>query len=138
MIKLHHFDQRVYGDFKVTFKSKECQFYFWLNASAILYNSKLKDLSEELNREVPIHFEEITEIEETQQIKEDKDKIDLVYPDEQAEIKNRKVEERDNRGEQIFEAANRRQLVKDHMEWQQSMTGNFYSDLKVQAKEDED
>jgi len=82
VIKLHHFDQRVYGDFKVTFKSKDCQFYFWLNASAILYNNKLKELSQELNREVPIHFEEMTEIEETQQIKEDKDKIDLVYPEE--------------------------------------------------------
>ena len=83
MIKLHNLEQRVYGDFKVTFKHKNISFYFWLNVSAILYNTKLRELTE-LNgkEEDPIHFPEFREFEETQQMKEDKHKIKLVYPDE--------------------------------------------------------
>ena len=87
VIKLHNLEQRVYGDFKVTFKHKNISFYFWLNVSAILYNTKLRELTELNGKEDdPIHFPEFQEFEETQQMKEDKHKIKLVYPDEQADI----------------------------------------------------
>ena len=87
VIKLHNLEQRVYGDFKVNFKHKTTSFYLWLNVSAILYNTKLEELTELNGKENdPIHFTEFQEFEETQQMKEDKHKIKLVYPDKQAEI----------------------------------------------------
>lgn len=67
----------------MTFKSKICSFYFWLNVSAILYNTKLEELTKLHNKEDdPIHFTDFKEFEETQQMKEDKHKIKLVYPEE--------------------------------------------------------
>lgn len=132
MIKLHHLDQRVYGDFRVTFKSKLCSFYFWLNVSAIRYNKQLEELTQTLGRTTPIHFEEIEEIEETQALKEDRDKIDLVYPEEIAEIKNRMAgEQNENRLDMINEATTRKNLIRDHMDWQYTMTNSFYSHFNV-------
>lgn len=57
----------MWGDFKVKFKLKDISFYFWLNVSAILYNSDLRKISEKYpgDREVPIHFEEFVEVEDS-------------------------------------------------------------------------
>lgn len=65
-------DQKVWGDFKVEFKSQQASFYFWLNVSAILYNSDLRRISEQQALESgepisdPIHFEEFIEIDESE------------------------------------------------------------------------
>ena len=50
VLKLHYLDKRVYGDFqfKCEFKTginTVCKFYFWLNASALLYNEELKKVT---------------------------------------------------------------------------------------------
>ena len=66
ILNLHRLDQKVWGDFKVQFKSHQASFYFWLNVSAILYNSELKQISKNENFEDPIHFEEFEEIEEAE------------------------------------------------------------------------
>ena len=61
VLNLHYLDQRVWGDFKVDFKSKDCNFYFWLNVSAILYNNDLRKITEREGITEPersIHFEE--------------------------------------------------------------------------------
>ena len=68
VLNLHYLDQRVWGDFKVDFKSKDCNFYFWLNVSAILYNNDLRKITEREGITEPersIHFEEFQELEET-------------------------------------------------------------------------
>lgn len=67
-------------------------------------------------------------------MKEDKEKIDLVYPKKQAEIKNAIGEMKIDRFDQVNEAHGRRDLVMRHMKWQQDMTDGFYGDLTT--KED--
>ena len=46
IFNLHRLEQKVWGDFKVQFKSDSASFYFWLNVSAILYNEELRKVTE--------------------------------------------------------------------------------------------
>ena len=67
ILNLHVLEQKVWGDFKVQFKSPQAEFYFWLNVSAILYNNELRQITESQGlHDDPIHFDEFEEIEETE------------------------------------------------------------------------
>ena len=83
ILNLHRLEQKIWGDFKVQFKSRECSFYFWLNVSAILYNNELRKITEIYGyNDKPIHFNEFEEIEET-------DKLDiknLLLPENHSKI----------------------------------------------------
>lgn len=68
ILNLYEIEQKVWGDFKIQFKSPACVFYFWLNVSAILYNSELAKITESQGlHDDPIHFKEFKEIEDTGQ-----------------------------------------------------------------------
>lgn len=59
IFNLHRLEQKVWGDFKIQFKSDQASFYFWLNVSAILYNEELRNVTESQGlHNDPIHFTE--------------------------------------------------------------------------------
>jgi len=64
-------------------------------------------------------------------MKEDKHKINLIYPDEQAEMLLAEVDEYANRQEELNEVQHRRELVRDHIEWQFGMTESLYEGLRT-------
>ena len=81
---MHPLEQKVWGDFKVQFKSPQAGFYFWLNVSAILYNNELKNASENLGSEHdPIYFNEFEEIEETELSSDKNNMLSLLLPNEE-------------------------------------------------------
>lgn len=82
IFNLHRLDQKVWGDFKVQFKSDQASFYFWLNVSAILYNEELRKITErEGLQHDPIHFNEFQEIEETDFRSDKLNMLKLLLPD---------------------------------------------------------
>ena len=82
IFNLHRLEQKVWGDFKVQFKSDQASFYFWLNVSAILYNEELKKVTEsQMLQNEPIHFDEFEEIEETDFRSDKLNMYSLLLPD---------------------------------------------------------
>lgn len=61
VLNLHSLHQKVWGDFKIDFKSNAASFYLWLNVSAILFNNELRKITERekiTDLKKCIHFEE--------------------------------------------------------------------------------
>ena len=78
VLNLTKVDQKVWGDFKVQFKSSHASFYFWLNVSAILYNSELRKISKSINKD--IHFEEFVEIDDSDNRDQKNKWLNLLIP----------------------------------------------------------
>ena len=96
IFNLHRLEQKVWGDFKVQFKSDQASFYFWLNVSAILYNEELRQATENSGLDDPIHFDEFQEIEETDFRSDKLNMYNLLLPESHAGIVHTLEEEDKN------------------------------------------
>jgi hypothetical protein len=82
----------VVGDFRFQlFEGSHSIFYMWLNVSAICWNEKLKAKTIQLRRENdPLEFSYISEVDETETIRNSKTKYELVLSDQTNELLARK------------------------------------------------
>ena len=92
---MHRLDQKVWGDFKVQFKSPQTAFYFWLNVSAILYNGELRNISQITGES--IHFDEFEEILESDFGRNKPNMYSLLLPEYQSGLMHQEDQDLDNR-----------------------------------------
>ena len=105
VFNLHRLEQKVWGDFKVQFKSDQASFYFWLNVSAILYNEELRKVTErEQCWDDPIHFEEFQEIEEADLRSNKNGYYSLLMPDSTGAVPQDEEDKFDNMIQQESQA----------------------------------
>lgn len=68
IINFKELKQRVWGDFRIKIEGK-ASFYFWLNVSAIIHNSQIKQISLQRQKEnpglPPLHFDSFQEFDES-------------------------------------------------------------------------
>ena len=130
ILNLHPLEQKVWGDFKVQFKSAQAEFYFWLNVSAILYNNELRIITEKQGlHNDPIHFNEFEEFEETDFRSNKTNMLSLLLPDAHESILPHNDEETDKNN--LHSETSHRTTIQQLMDDQMRLSKEFYGDCST-------